>query len=174
MYIKKIAKYLLLPMGYICRVFFKTMDEIVILMYHRVNDNIPKELAVTEENFKWQMNYLKRNHYRVITLNKAYEMMKSKTIKGKYLVLTFDDGYEDFFYNAFPILKEHKYPAIVYLVPGFIETSRVFWWDHDLGESKLLNWSQIKDLSDGKLVAFGSHTTTHCKLDQLSVTELHD
>jgi glycosyltransferase involved in cell wall biosynthesis/peptidoglycan/xylan/chitin deacetylase (PgdA/CDA1 family) len=173
-YIKKIAKYLLLPSGYIYRIFFQTADEIVILMYHRVNNHIPKELAVTEKNFKWQMNYLKRNHYRIISLNRAYEMMKVKTIKGKYLVLTFDDGYEDFFYNAFPILKEHNYPAIVYLVPGFIETGRVFWWDSDLGESRLLNWSQINDLGDSKLVTFGSHTKSHCKLDQLNVAELRD
>lgn len=147
---------------------FKGHDnEILILMYHRVNDDINMELSVKINKFKWQMNYLMRKNYKVISMEEAFQMIKKKSIYGKYIVLTFDDGYKDIFDNALPILKQLNYPSIHYIVPGYIESNRVFPWDKELGESRLMNWKQVKELNEDKLFEIGSHTLNHYDLDKL-------
>lgn len=154
---------------------FKGHDnEILILMYHRVNDDINMELSVKIDKFKWQMEYLMKKNYKVISMEEAFQMIKNKSIYGKYIVLTFDDGYKDVFDNAFPILKQFNYPSIHYLVPGYIESNRVFSWDKELGESRLMNWKQIMELQKDKLIIIGSHTLNHYDLDTLDEETLRD
>ena len=149
---------------------------IKILMYHRVNDEIKKEISVTNSNFRWQMEYLKRKGYKVISLDAAIELKSSTSVQKseKYVVLTFDDGYEDFLANAYPVLCEYHYPCIVYLVPGCIEIGKIFWWDKDLGESRLMSWKNVASLLYSEIVQFGSHTMTHTDLDRLDENEIKD
>lgn len=161
----KIVKYLLLPFGILYQAVKREKNEILVLMYHRVNDRVGKELSVKEKNFRRQMDYLKKKNYRLLSMDDAAELMKNKKIQGKYIVLTFDDGYEDFYTASWPVLRQYGYPSTVYIVPGYIETSRVFPWDQDLGETRLMSWGQIQELNKTGTVDFGSHTHTHFDLD---------
>jgi peptidoglycan/xylan/chitin deacetylase (PgdA/CDA1 family) len=154
--------------------FRRNKNEILILLYHRLNDSVKKELSVKRENFIWQMNYLKRKRYRIISMDEAYHRMLNEQYDGRYLVLTFDDGYEDFYCNTFPILKENMFPALLYIVPGFIETGKTFYWDRDIGESRLMNWEQLLSLGRSGLIDFGSHTLNHIDLDKLDGMELRN
>ena len=171
---KKLAKYLLLPGGWVFRALRPRRGEILILLYHRVDDGVRQELAVTAADFAWQMDYLQRRNYRVITLDRACAMMRAGVgaapagLDGKSVVLTFDDGYADFYERAWPVLREHGFPCLVYLVAGFIETGLVFWWDRASGASPLMNWAQLRELAAaGPLVSFGSHTLSHPDLTRL-------
>jgi len=137
-----------------------------------VEDDIAKEMAVKKENFEWQMNYLKRKGYHVISMDEAYDKLRQGSIGRKDVVIAFDDGYRDFYHNAFPILQKYGYPCILYLVPGCMGTDCVFWWDRDLGESPLLDWSEIHELLKSGKVALGSHTLHHKDLDGLGEAEL--
>jgi peptidoglycan/xylan/chitin deacetylase (PgdA/CDA1 family) len=170
--ILKIVKFLLVPFGIIFTATMPMEENIIILMYHRVNDEIRKELSVSKDNFIWQMNYLKLKGYSVISMDEAYRIMTSGFCGGKYIVLTFDDGYEDYYQYAYPILKLHNYPSTVYIVPGFIETNKIFWWDQDLGESRLMSWKQIIELNNNGLVIIGSHTMNHIDMNTLNSEEL--
>lgn len=175
----------MIPFGFIY-VLFKRKSNITILMYHRVNEHLSKEICVTYKNFIWQMEFLKRKNYKVISLDEAIKLAYQNTSdrkdrlayqnandrKHKYIVLTFDDGYEDFYTNVYPILMKFKYPSTIYLVPGYIETEKVFWWDHNLGESKLMNWIQIKELSKSGNVQFGSHSMNHPDFNLINEEEL--
>lgn len=167
-------KYLLLPFGIMYQFLFNNRNEIIILMYHRVNNDIKKELSVKKEYFQWQMNYLKRKNYSVLSMDEAYEKIKNSTIKGKHIVLSFDDGYEDYYHEAFPILLEYAFPSILYLVPGFIDSDKIFWWDEDLEKSDLLGWQQIKELGKNPLIGFGCHTMNHMDLNTLQESELEN
>ena len=101
--IRRVIKYLLLPIGIIyCKLIRNIEKEVLILMYHRVNDNVFSELTINVDDFKWQMEYLKSHGYKVISMDDAYNMLISKNIDGRYMVLSFDDGYEDFYLNAYP------------------------------------------------------------------------
>ncbi len=147
-------------------------NEVLILMYHRVNNDIDFELSVKKKHFNWQMEYLKNKNYKVISMKEAYEMIKKDSVYGKYIVLTFDDGYEDFYMNAFPILKQFNYPSTIYLVPGYIESDRVYPWDDEFGKSNLMDWQQIKELSDDELIEIGSHTLNHYNLNIIEEEEV--
>ena len=74
-------------------------------------------------------------------------------------MLTFDDGYEDFYTNAWPLLEAYKFPATVFVVAELVGKSSD--WDSDLGEPMaLLDWPTIRRLRDGG-IEFGSHTGRH-------------
>lgn len=179
----KLIKYLLLPIGFL-HALFNRNNNIVILMYHRINDSVSKELSVRRSDFIWQMNYLLRKGYKVISLDEAIRNEFIDSInqhicgctykKKKYIVLTFDDGYEDYYTTAFPILLHFGYPSLVFPVPGYIETGNVFRWDKDLGESRLMNWKEIKELSETDLVVFGSHSMTHPDFDKISLKQAEE
>src|SRR5690554_5927907 len=116
-------------------------------MYHRVNDVVEKELSVKRSHFTWQMRYLKQKKYSIISMDQAYGMLRSNKLKGRHIVLSFDDGYRDYYQEACPILNEYQFPSILYLVPGYIHSDKVFWWDQDVGESELLSWERLKECS---------------------------
>jgi peptidoglycan/xylan/chitin deacetylase (PgdA/CDA1 family) len=106
----------------------------VILMYHRV---VPHEIShrifslseivVYQETFEKQMLFLS-NHYHVISLDDFINAKKyKKDIPPKTAVITFDDGWEDTYLYAFPVLNKFNLPATIFLTTGFIGTDRIFW-----------------------------------------------
>lgn len=170
--IKTIIKYILLPIGMIHALFFRAKDEILILMYHRVDGRVKKELSVSIRNFNWHMNYLSRKGYSVISMDEAYTMISKRNIKGRHIVITFDDGYKDYYTNAYPILRRQNFPSIIYLCPCYIGTNKRYWWDHDEEHIELMEWEDINRLNQEGLVLFGSHTLNHADMDQLSPIEV--
>ena len=148
---------------------------IPILMYHSIS-SLPEKgypyywLNTSPKIFKEQMKILAENQYRAVSVSKAAEIIGSK--EGQFIpplkdprerlvVITFDDGYQDFEIEAFPILKECKFSATVFLPVGFISKER-----SNFKNKRCLSWDRIRELS--KLgVDFGSHTMTHPNLRDL-------
>lgn len=99
------------------------------LMYHGiVPDDYPIEswLLVKDGNFRKQLEYLKK-HWEVVHIE-AYMMGEFNTSKPK-AILTFDDGYQNTYSVAYPILKELNLPCTVYVITDFIDTNELFWFD---------------------------------------------
>jgi len=82
-----------------------------------------------------------------------------------FVVLTFDDGYQDFYTEAFPVLQNYDYTATVFLPTGFIDNRK------NLKGKNHLNWNEILELSD-KGITFGSHTVTHPQLKFLKKEDI--
>lgn len=127
-----------------------------ILYYHAVNDLTPgiRELYVSPTDFSNQLQYLKENGYTVIPLEELQDA-------GRYhkpVVITFDDGYEDNYNYAYPLLKRFHYPATIFICSGFIDKPYY-----------LKSW-EIKRMVD--LISFQSHTVTHPFLTDCSDTRL--
>lgn len=134
-----------------------------ILMYHYIADNPnPKDkardsLSVSPAKFEEQMKYLSENGYTPVTLDTLYGIFAKQTsVPGKPIVLTFDDGYMDFYSNAWPILRRFNFHAV-----SFIPTNLV-------GGGYYMNWNQIKEIASGGLVVFEGHTVSHAYLPSLS------
>jgi peptidoglycan/xylan/chitin deacetylase (PgdA/CDA1 family) len=143
-----------------------------ILMYHYVGDyyspssNDPNNalmggLAVTVENFEKQMNFLFSEGYTSITLANLLSFKQGSFIMpDRPVVLSFDDGYKDFYTNAFPILKKYNFKSEVFIVNNFID------------KEQYLSKDMIKELLKTGLVSIGSHTLNHTGLTTVSIPEI--
>jgi peptidoglycan/xylan/chitin deacetylase (PgdA/CDA1 family) len=137
--------------------------KVPILTYHyvRVNpdrgDHLGFALSVTPADFAAQMDWLTANGYHPITTETLYGYLNgTRGLPSKPIVLTFDDGYEDFFTTALPILRSHDFTAVTYIVSGFI------------GRSGYMSAAQINEL-DRYGFEIGSHTVDHANLARLSI-----
>ena len=137
-----------------------------ILMYHYVGENPnPADLArnylsVTPDKFEGQLTYLKDNGYTPIDLNTLYGIFNNQTTApNKPIVLTFDDGYIDFYTTAYPILAKYNFKAVSFIPTGLI------------GTGYYMNWDQIKEIQKSGLVTFEAHTISHPNLTFLPPNE---
>jgi peptidoglycan/xylan/chitin deacetylase (PgdA/CDA1 family) len=135
--------------------------EIPVLLYHSISQT-DSRYAVTPHIFAQQMRYLKA-HYCPVRLLEVAEFVKGQgTLPDRAIAVTFDDGYADFFTNAFPLLEKYDIPATVFVCGGNVERK-------SLGNNlPLLSWEQIRALHHSGLVEIGSHALTHQNLTQLS------
>ena len=131
-----------------------------VLMYHSVAPDRKNALTVSPETFERQMAFLKSNGYRVLTLEEAARMIAGRRSGGKALAITFDDGNEDNYTFAFPVLRKYGFPATVFLI-----FERV-------GSPGFLTWDEIRRMEASGLVTFGSHTVHHIPLAGLEAGKL--
>ncbi len=145
------------------------MGKATILMYHNIGNPAGRaalrSLYVTPRMFGFQMWYLKTAGFRVVPLGKILEFVEGRNSDDKLVALTFDDGFCDFYENAYPVLKSYGYPSTVFLVSDFIGKENL--WERPGYSTRLLGWDMIMEMKDG-CVTFGSHTRTHPFLRGLS------
>lgn len=131
--------------------------KIPVLMYHSISYEKENILRLPKEKFRNQMKYLKDNNYTTLTLDELYRYMKTgKNLPSKPIVITFDDGYKDNYTNAYPILKEFKQKATVFVITNTIDR-----------EKNYLTSTEIK-LMDSNNIRIESHTSSHEHLDKIS------
>lgn len=146
-----------------------------ILMYHMVSSHIKNTkfngLRVEPIEFEKQIKYLVDNNWTFFTISELIE--KKDNLPYKSVAITFDDGYEDNFTNAFPILKKYNVKATIYIV---VDRHDREWSSkrkekNNSGELKnepKLQDEQIIELINSGLIEIGSHTITHDNLPTLN------
>ena len=110
---------------------------VVVLAYHRVMptpdvENYPFDtglLSATPEEFDWQMRLISRDFDPIALSDIASYLRGRFALPKRPIVVTFDDGYDDNFYHAFPILKHHGVPATIFATVGLVGTSDLHWHD---------------------------------------------
>ncbi|ALF52918.1 polysaccharide deacetylase [Nostoc piscinale CENA21] len=102
----------------------------IILMYHRVAevDSDPWSLCVTPKHFAEHLEVL-RKYGHPLHLQQLTKRLSDRQSIHRSIVVTFDDGYADNFYNAKPLLEKYDIPATVFVTTGGIDQKREFWWD---------------------------------------------
>ena len=106
-------------------------DGVLILNYHRIGDRqnslLDRNLwSATDEDFDLQIGTIAKN-FQVVGLNDLDFVIGRK--HGRFVMVTFDDGYLDNYTNAYPILKSHSVPATFFITTGFLDIPKVPWWD---------------------------------------------
>jgi peptidoglycan/xylan/chitin deacetylase (PgdA/CDA1 family) len=153
------------------------MEKSIILMYHNIGlppEGVAKRgLYVTPRMFKFQMWYLKAAGFNVVSLKEILHFAEGNERRGKLVAMTFDDGFQDFYDYAYPVLKKYNYPSTVFLVSDLVGWENTWDYKHLKVRKKLLDWERILALKDTNVV-FGSHTKTHPSLTNLSREELVD
>lgn len=109
-------------------------DRFVILLYHGVSRTVPQGIEncskkhISPEEFTCQMEHLAAD-YVVLPLSEVLVLKQKGSLPKRTAVVTFDDGFENNYSTAFPILQRYGIPATFFLTTGFISTHRVFWVD---------------------------------------------
>jgi peptidoglycan/xylan/chitin deacetylase (PgdA/CDA1 family) len=139
--------------------YVSAAQPVPILMYHYIaenpnpSDTARNYLSVSPSKFEEQLAYLKNNGYTTISLDELYGIYNLQIPSpAKPVVLTFDDGYGDFYTDVFPILKKYHVKATQYVISGVI------------GKPNYMYDNQIKEIIRSGLVEIGAHTVHHVSL----------
>jgi len=133
--------------------------KIPIIMYHYVEyvkdveDLIKKRLDINPDLFEGHLKALKEASYKTYFVKEIPDILEGKIEYSSHsAVLTFDDGYKDFYTVVFPLLKKYQMKATIYIIVNFI------------GRRGFMNEKEIKEVLDSGLVELGSHTLDHLYL----------
>lgn len=146
-------------------------------MYHNIGypskGDALWSLYVTPRMFRFQMWYMKVAGFRVVSLDEVLRVIQEGDNGEKLVAITFDDGFQDYYDHAYPVLKSYNYPSTVFLVSDLIGKENI--WDRERGvpREKLLDWDNIMEMKAGG-VTFGSHTRTHPFLTKLSDQDMEE
>jgi peptidoglycan/xylan/chitin deacetylase (PgdA/CDA1 family) len=134
---------------------------IPILMYHYVRnvdptrDRIGYGLSVSPAKFAAQMDWLYREGYTTLRMETVARCLSGlQTCPPRSVALTFDDGYEDAYRNALPVLQHYNFVATFYIVTDFV------------GYTGYMNWEQLRAMRDAGM-EIGAHSNTHLDLTSL-------
>jgi len=134
-----------------------------ILMYHHIAEppaqvgGFVAQLYVRPQAFAEQMAYLRKAGYHLVTAGElAGVLLGERGLPKKPAVLTFDDGYEDFYANAWPVLQQYGFKATL-----FVSTNAV-------GTPGHLTWDQLRELRDAGMEV-AAHGVTHRSLTRMSL-----
>jgi peptidoglycan/xylan/chitin deacetylase (PgdA/CDA1 family) len=140
---------------------------IAILTYHAL-DNSGSVLSTPPRVFAEQMRILSHLDVKVVSLEEVRRALSNGESGVRLVAITFDDGFQEFYSRAMPILQRHGFPATVFLVTDYC--GRENSWPTQLPHIQrrpLLTWTEVKELSAAG-VAFGSHTRTHPDLSRVT------
>ena len=122
---------------------------VLVMNYHRIGNATESEFdrgvfSTTEEQFDLQMDFLKRN-FEVISPSDL--PVARRQGKGRYVIVTFDDGYRDNYEKAFPILKRHGLKATFFIPTGFMDRRELSWWDTI---AWMIRFSDVRQIPAGR------------------------
>jgi peptidoglycan/xylan/chitin deacetylase (PgdA/CDA1 family) len=125
-----------------------------ILIYHQIGAGTGRQMDLAPAIFRGHVDWLQSQGIIVglgDALSGADDLDADRTF-----VLTFDDGYADFYENAFPYLRDRGIPFTLYLTTGHIETGEPLHVD-----DRPLTWDMVVEMVETGLVTLGAHTHTH-------------
>lgn len=135
-----------------------------ILVYHYVEfvkdpkDTVRRSLDILPPTLEQQIKTLKDAGYTfIVAADLGLYLDGKKPLPQKPIVLTFDDGYEDFYTDVFPILKKYNVVATEYVISGVLNTPNY------------MTTPQLREVVQSGLVEIGAHTITHPNLTTLPI-----
>ncbi|KKQ17109.1 MAG: Polysaccharide deacetylase [Berkelbacteria bacterium GW2011_GWB1_38_5] len=142
--------------------------QVPILMYHYIRNaegesELGKNLSVSPKNFEDQIKWLKENNFESLKASDLADPDKKELSriafeKKKPIVITFDDGYEDAYTNALPVLQKYEMTATFYIIRDFV------------GRPEYMNQTQINKLQSNGF-EIGSHTLSHPDLSKADTAD---
>lgn len=148
-----------------------------VLFYHKISkprrDSKVRGAFTPPHRFRRQLTYLKKQGLQFYT---ASELIKHFQHHGEFparsVALTFDDGWQDNYTNAFPVLKELGIKATIFIIPSSIGqmSTAATTPAGDRGYPHLTREEILEMAHAG--IEFGSHTMSHAWLNQIPESEV--
>jgi peptidoglycan/xylan/chitin deacetylase (PgdA/CDA1 family) len=149
-------------------------DDVAILCYHAVSDDWPNVAAIDRATLERQVRYLQRRGYRGRTLSEAFE----PGVRGRSLVVTFDDAFHSVLERGLPVLERLDVPATLFVPTDFVAQGAPLTWS-TLGrwvggpyedELRCMSWEEVRRLAAAGW-EIGAHTCSHPKLTEIGGEE---
>lgn len=123
----------------------------VVIQYHHISNDTPSITSTSPELFQQHLAYLAENDYAVVSLSELVEYLREgRDLPDKAVAITFDDGYESVYHQAFPILKQYQWPFTVFVNAHPIEQ----------GLQQFVTWEQLREMAQqGATIA--NHSWSH-------------
>lgn len=121
---------------------------IITIMYHRFEENKYPSTNIRIKDFKEHISLIKKDGIKFVNPSNFEKELNNNKNERKILI-TIDDGYQSFYDNAWPILKENKIPFIL-----FVSTREV-------GKKGYMSWKNIREIEKYDFVEIGNHSHTH-------------
>ncbi len=147
-------------------------QRILVILYHRVSDELRDSVTVGIEQFDRQMALLKAR-YPIVSIDDVIDGRLNGHSTRPAVAVTFDDGYRDNYDHAVPILLRHKIPCAFFVSTGMMGAERGFAHDREkLGRAlPNMTWEQLKHMHELGFT-IGSHTVSHLNCAAASEDEL--
>lgn len=152
-----------------------TKRTLPILMYHSISDAAEPgvspyyKTSTSPARFEQQMHWLTEAGFRSVDLEEGIRIAQRGIEKQeKIAVITFDDGFRDFYDSAFPVLKKSGHTATIFLPTAFLGDKR-----QSFKNKECLTWQEVRELRANG-VRFGSHTVNHPVLYKSSWREIEN
>ena len=138
---------------------------LTVIGYHEVTDDkdalIPM-YSVSTARFEEQVRWLQNSGFHFISVDQLLKAHQGKTVlPEKPVLLTVDDGYENFYTNVYPFVKANKIPIVLAVVGSWLEPKAdemVNFGDDKIPRSKIVTWPQLKEMSKSGYVEIASHS----------------
>lgn len=152
---------------------------IPILLYHSIDNYAEpgfKKWTVSPDVFDLQIKYLHEAGYKSLTVTELSAYFRGQAevnLPEKPIVITFDDGFADFYTNALPIFQKYEMTATLYIATKYIDGTSE--WLAGLGEGNrpMLNWDEVAAIHEAGIEC-APHTHSHPLLDLLDSAEAYD
>lgn len=139
-------------------------NQYLVLAYHSIEDKVADQtyLAVRTDQLIAQLQWLKKNNYQPVNVDQILTAQKGGTpLPPKAVLLTFDDGYKDFYTRVVPLLRSFQWPAVLAPVGSWIQTPSdqpVIFGDEPAPRALFLNERELREAAKSPLVEVGAHT----------------
>ena len=136
----------------------------MILMYHNI-DKTSYFNTVSLENLDSQLKFIK-NNYTPVSVDKYIDFLKKNksTKKSKIVAITINDGYKSFKKYFVPLLEKYQIPATLFIPVNHVNGFNS--WDED--RIDIMNWDEIKELTQNPLITIASHGLDHKSIAKLT------
>ncbi|MCM3175265.1 polysaccharide deacetylase family protein [Paenibacillus sp. MER 99-2] len=136
-----------------------TASEVPVLMYHYIEPHMDAQKKqnksmISLQDFEKNMKYLHDEGYHTITLEELEDYVNGRiSLPSKSIVITFDDGYQNNYTLAYPVLKKYDFHASIFVIGSKIQDQpSVF----DSSKDTFLSKPEIEAGSD--VFEYNSHT----------------
>jgi peptidoglycan/xylan/chitin deacetylase (PgdA/CDA1 family) len=149
-----------------------TKNSLPILTFHAIDER-QSVISFPPYLFKRVLSRLKANDYKTIGLLEAVDYLKrGLPFPERSFAITFDDGYDTVYHEAFPILQQYGMSATVFLTVGEGLPAKLADRLPGLEGRRMLSWDQIKEMHQSS-ISIGAHTLTHPDLTSLPYDRIH-
>ena len=155
--------------------WLKNKKGLNVLVYHKIGyppkNTRLKSLWVTPENFEKHIIYLKKNGYKMIGFSELEDYYTNSKNVDDVVLITFDDGYENNYKYAYPILKKYGAKGNIFVVFNTIGNVNI--WHNPKKEPwiKMATKEMILEMHKSGIIEFGSHTMNHPRLEMISLED---